>query len=405
MKSLLTSLRRSVAQPPRVKHADTEQKNARPSNRFPGLKIRTALGVVITLASLHSASPPTIAQGNKPTNRKALVTGVWMHPSFFGVEKDKAIAKMRSTFDDYTRAGINTLIILVKSTSGFVYFKSAIAPMDTAWHWDFFGTFLREAQKHKMAVHPWFCVFTEGAQTGQVKNHPEWLIRSVRQETTTVVNPVLPAVREYEISLMTELVRRYQVDWIHLDYIRFPCEPTEVFFSFDEATRTLFRGHAGQDPVEIRYKNSGSVMWSEWIEWNTGHVTKFVRELKQALKGAQRPINLSAAVFPDAEKAKVLIGQDWAEWVREGLIEMLCPMLYVNQHGVFEKYLRRAVDIGRYHALVCAGIGISAGHNQNTPPGVHQQIQIARDGKADGFVLFSSGSLTKEFLQELMRKE
>ena len=36
--------------------------------------------------------------------------------------------------------------------------------------------------------------------------------------------PALPEVRAYELSLMTELVSRYPVDWVHLDYIRFPSD-------------------------------------------------------------------------------------------------------------------------------------------------------------------------------------
>jgi uncharacterized lipoprotein YddW (UPF0748 family) len=329
------------------------------------------------------------------------IRGVWVHPSTFGPAKDPAVASIRKTLDEYHHSGINTLMVLVKSTSGLVYYKSSVAQMDTAWKWDFFGTFLEEAQKRNMTVHPWFCVFTEGAQAGPVREHPEWFVRSTTMETQGVVNPALEGVREYERNLILELVRNYPVNWIHLDYIRYPCEPSEPFFSFDEETRKQFRQHTGEDPLELKNKNSGNTLWNEWIEWNGEHVTRFVRELKTALKTAKRSVRISAAVFPDADNSRVLIGQDWGRWMREGLIDMICPMLYLNNDTLLAKYVERAVKHAIQHRQLCAGIGIVTAHNKNSPAGLVSQIRLTRRLRADGYIIFSSGSLTKEYLDAL----
>jgi uncharacterized lipoprotein YddW (UPF0748 family) len=329
------------------------------------------------------------------------IRGVWVHPSNFGPAKDAAMVSIRTTLDEYRRSGINTLMVLVKSTSGLVYFKSSIAQMDTAWKWDFFGTFLKEAQKRNMTVHPWFCVFTEGAQAGAVRQHPEWLVRNTTMETQGVVNPALEGVRVYERSLILELVRNYPVEWVHLDYIRYPCEPTEPFFSFDEETRKQFREHAGEDPLEISHKNSGNTLWNEWIEWNGGHVTQFVRELKTALKTARRSVRISAAVFPDADNSKVLIGQDWGRWMREKLVDMICPMLYVNNDTLLAKYVDHALKQINHHGQLCPGIGIVTAHNKNSPAGLISQIRLTRRLRTNGYIIFSSGSLTKDYLDAL----
>lgn len=262
---------------------------------------------VFGVGQLFLASVYSQTSGSRPESE---IRGVWVYPAFFGSEKEAAIPKIQTTLDEYLQSGINTLMVLVKSTSGQVYYRSRIGPVDSAWDWDFFGTFLEEAQKRRMIVHPWFCVFTEGGILGQVRQHPEWLIRSRKSELVAVVNPVLPQVREYEISLMKELVEQYPVEWIHLDYIRYPCEPTEVYFSFDPQTRALFREYSGEDPLNIRAVDSGNILWNEWIEWNAGKVTQFIRELRKALKASGRPVKISAAVFPNADNARVLIGQD-----------------------------------------------------------------------------------------------
>jgi hypothetical protein len=82
-----------------------------------------------------------------------------------------------------------------------------------------------------------------------------------------------------------------------------------------------------------------------------------------------------------------------------GLVGMLCPMLYTNNAGFFEKNSQQAIEVGKGHCLVCPGIGTS--HNQNTPDGMVEQMAISRRLGGDGVVFFSSSSLTTDFLQKL----
>jgi uncharacterized lipoprotein YddW (UPF0748 family) len=362
------------------------------------MKLRaTALTLLFLGALTAGASGQTAADESLAMP----VRGVWMHPGFFGSEKPAALEKIRATLEEYQRAGINTLIILVKDTSGRVYFKSRIGVSDPRWDWDFFGEFLAEARKRDMQVHPWFCVFTEAAILGRVREHPEWLIQSPKREFVGSVNPALPAVREYERSLMMEVAARYETAWIHLDYIRFPCEPTEPYFSFDPETLRLFKEYSGIDLGAVKAHDSGNMIWNEWLEWNRGRVTQFVRELKESLKATGRAVKISAAVFPNAENARVLIGQDWTAWAKDGLVDMLCPMLYTNHAQFFEKFTKQAVEYGRGLCQVCPGIGIGTSHNQNTPEGMIEQMKISKTLGAGGVIFFSSTSLNEPFLEKL----
>lgn len=252
-----------------------------------------------------------------------------------------------------------------------------------------------------MTVHPWFCVFTESGIYGKVKEHPEWLIRSKKSEMVGIVNPALPEVRQYEISLMTEITRLYEVGWIHLDYIRFPCEPAENYYSFDPQTRKAFKEYSGEDPLMIKATDTGNMLWNEWIGWNATQVDNFIRELRDSLQAVRHDVKISAAVFPDADNARALIGQDWKLWADENLVDMLCPMLYTNHTDFFTKYTEKAVRIGSGHSQVCIGIGIGTSHNQNTPEGMLRQIKITKEQRADGFIFFSSSSLNQEFLRVL----
>jgi uncharacterized lipoprotein YddW (UPF0748 family) len=365
------------------------------------MKTRALSVLSFLLMVLALTVVPACSGGAAEASLAMPVRGVWMHPGFFGPDKAVAIEKIRTTLDEYARAGIDTLIMLVKNTSGHVYYASEIGVPDGAYNWDFFKVFLEEAKKRKMEVHPWFCVFPESAILGQVRQHPEWLIRSPKGEMVGAVNPALPAVREYEIGLMLELAKSYDVGWIHLDYIRYPCEPTEPFFSFDAETLRLFREDTGIDMAAVKSRDTGNPAWNVWLRWNTDRVTVFVRELKAALKTTGRRVKISAAVFPDAVNARVAIGQDWAGWAREGLVDMLNPMLYTNDVKLYERLAREAVGYAERGTLVCPGIGIGTSHNQNTPEGMLEEMRISKALGADGVVYFSSSSLKQPFLDAL----
>ena len=286
---------------------------------------------------------PACSSGAAEASLAMPVRGVWMHPGLFGPDKEAAVEKMRTTLDEYAKAGINTLIMLVKNTSGHVYYASEIGVPDGAYHWDFFGVFLEEAKKRKMEVHPWFCVFPESALLGEVRQHPEWLIASPKREMVGAVNPALPAARDYEIRLMLEVVKKYDVGWVHLDYVRYPCEPTEPFFSFDAETLRLFKADTGIDMSAVKARDTGNPAWNVWLRWNTDRVTVFLRELKDALKATGRKVKVSAAVFPDAVNARVMIGQDWA------VLGPRRPRRHAQPHALHERRqaLREARPRGR----------------------------------------------------------
>lgn len=358
------------------------------------------LGFCACVLALVAACLAPAGESSSETRKETV--GVWISPGQFGTDKNQAAAAMASTLADYHRAGIETLFVLVKTTSGYVYYGSRLAPRDPAWDWDFAGELLRQAAKQNMTVQAWFCVFPEGSLAGRVREHPEWLIQNKYGEYQAALNPANREARRYELSLIEEFLDLYPtVSWVHLDYIRYPCDPEEPYFSYDVETRKLFQSISGQDPAAVKAHDSGNPLWNRWIEWNGQQVTAFVRELKASLAGRSKSVRISAAVFPDAANAKVLIGQDWSAWAAEGLVDMLCPMLYTNDLGYFEELTRRAVASGRGRCLVCPGIGIQTSHNQNTPEGMQAEVGSCRAAGTNGFVFFSGRGLTPAFLEKL----
>jgi uncharacterized lipoprotein YddW (UPF0748 family) len=309
---------------------------------------------------------------------------VWLHASIFEDEEIEATQQLEDFLDKYAEIGINNI---------FCFYTM----MDQHQKkWDFLEVLLKEAHERTIKVHSIFCPGQRVKLEGEIIEHPEWLIRGKKGEIYQNLNLANPEVREYIKRQVTEALK-YDIDGIHLDYIRFQINQG---FSYDKATCEAFKNEFGYSPLDV-HQDCGSMVWCEWIKWNAEQVTRLVREIKEMIEKSGKDIVLGVDVFPDPETAKVLIGQDWELWAREGLVDIICPMQYTNDFDVFRKSVKRAVEATNGKCLIYPGIACHSSHNRNTPEGVMQEVMIAREEGADGVTFFSGTSLTDEFMDEL----
>jgi uncharacterized lipoprotein YddW (UPF0748 family) len=309
---------------------------------------------------------------------------VWISANMFSMEKEEAVSQIKEILNKYSEIGINNLFCF----SSMMYQNQK--------RWDFLEILLKEAHKKNIKVHPIFCPYRKVKLEGEIKEHPEWLIRGKKGEIYLNLNMANPEAREY---FKREIIKalKYNVDGIHLDGIRFPINQG---FSYDKITCEAFKKEFGFSPLEV-HQDCGSMVWCEWIKWNAEQVTTLVREIKDIINKSGKDVVLGVDVFPDAETAKVLIGQDWELWAKEGLVDIICPMQYTNNLDVFRKSIKKAVIIARGKCLVYSGIGIRSSHNINTPEGVVQEVKLAREEGADGVVFFFGTTLTDKFINKL----
>ena len=354
-----------------------------------------AIGIIL-LICFHPAQ--TTAQEETTNIRQSVISArqhhyiptgearaMWISSGLFSKEKEKAQIEMQELFDKYAQIGITDL------------FAFSVLKWQHKMDWDFLDVMLKEAHARNIKVHPCICpshIYPGWEKT--VKEHPEWLMKTIK-EISPKLNLALKEVRDFVIAeIVTAL--EYDIDGIHLDGIRFQ---TSQGFSYDDATINAFKKEYGVTPLELRWHNCGSTEWCEWLRWNGNHVTTLVRGIKDSIIESGKDIPLSAAVFPDHESAKLLIGQDWKGWVDEGIIDIICPMIYTSNQDVFRKYTKRAVEVAKGKCLVYPGIAVSTSHNKNTPEDVEEQIIISREENADGVVFFSGSSFSDSFLNKL----
>ena len=321
---------------------------------------------------------------NKEQLKKEEIRAVWLHQGMFDKNELVARNEIMNLFDSYKEIGINNL---------FCY-NTLMEQHNLGW--DYLQILIDEGHKRGIKIHPVFCPGQTVKIEGEIKHHPEWLIQGMDSIVYPNLNLTLPDVRRFWLSKIKEAMK-YDIDGIHLDYIRFPVNQR---FSYDAETCNTFKQQFGYSPVEVAH-DCGSMIWCEWIKWNADQVTEFVSEIKYLIEKSGKNILLGADVFPDYETAQVLIGQDWAKWIKESRMDFVCPMLYTNNLELFERYVAHAMEFSKQNCAVYPGIGLGTSHNKITKELLIQEIQMAREHETGGVVFFSGYSFNKEFRDTL----
>ncbi|MBA4321119.1 MAG: glycoside hydrolase, partial [Flavobacterium sp.] len=222
-------------------------------------------------------------------------------------------------------ANYNTIFFQVRGR-GDAFYKSNFEPWSDRLTgtlgkepgWDPLEFILREAHARGMEVHAWFNTFrvrngiksTYGNNKHVSELHPDW-VSTVDGETW--LNPGLPEVREYLVSVAMDLVRNYDIDGIHFDFIRYP----------------------GWDyPDAATYKKYSMGMKKD--DWRRENVNQFVRTIydsaiavKPMLKIGSAPIGVYKNI-PNASgwQSYSAIYQDSRRWLQEKKHDYLAPQVY-----------------------------------------------------------------------------
>jgi len=328
---------------------------------------------------------------------------------------------IRRMVADAARAGVTDLFVQVRGR-GDAYYESSLvpagAPLQDAWkrygHYDPLAEVLHLAHARGIRVHAWMNVYlvrSEGdVPEGHVTlEHPDWVAvdrsgtpmtalsaRRLKAAWTegAYLEPGNTEVVKHFVDVVTELLARYPVDGIHLDYVRYPV----LDVGYSEAMRAGFRRMTGVDPLELDANEAGlrrergdegyAELQREWMGFKAAQVTAMVASVHDAVCAMRPEVMLSAAVKPDPDKAYAQTGQDWVRWVREGLVDVVAPMMYSTSASVVREQARelsRVVPPER----VWAGIAV---YNQSLAA-AEAKIRTCRDAGLGGISIFSYNSL------------
>lgn len=322
---------------------------------------------------------------------------------------------IEDTLDQLQTAGIN--IVMVETVwQGYTIFPSDVAEAygideqrPEMVGFDPLQVWIDGAHARGMELHPWVHTFYVGAESvgdslGPVLTaHPEWA--AVEREDVGeagpqpssmepgyyFVDPAIPEVREYVRSVFEEILTDYDVDGLHLDYIRYPVsEPWETAaYSYSDYSRTTFESQHGVDPYLLTPDDE---LWSTWNQWREAQVTTFVESVREMQRTVAPDVQLSAAVFPDPSDGLVKKFQNWADWVQQGYVDFLTGMSFgTSGESVARDTELMRESVGELNLLYTATYGPFRG---STPDVVLDQVQSVRDAGSDGAALFAYNQLS-----------
>ncbi len=204
-------------------------------------------------------------------------------------------------------------------------------------------------------------------------------------------SPSAPEVKERVYAVAMDLVERYEIDGIHLDYIRYPSGE----FDYSRGALDRFRSWIEGRITDDQRAEFGSASEENplayveafpepWAEFRRAQITDLVERIYVGVKRRRPEVLVSAAVFPDARESFLYRYQDWEGWLRRGIVDVVAPMAYNPDDGLFDRAISQAAEIvgpGR----VWAGVGAYL----NTYEGTLRKIDIAQRIGVRGFLLFS----------------
>ncbi|GMU22055.1 MAG: hypothetical protein AMXMBFR13_21430 [Phycisphaerae bacterium] len=306
--------------------------------------------------------------------------------------------QIATLMEDCRRAGFNTVLFQVRG-NGTAFYRSKLEPLAEEFRagdpgFDPLEIACREAHRRGMALHAWVNVMPAWRGPSPPRDpeqlyhrHPEWFWydqhgdREPLHKWYVSLNPCLPEVRNYLVSVFEDLVSRYRVDGLHLDYIRFPSEeaPKGSDYPHDARTLWIFKQATGNTPQQDK---------AAWSRWRTEQVTQLVRDIRAMTRRVRPGLKLTAACWADIEGVRKNYFQDGPAWIRNHLVDLVLVMNYSANTNVFrqrqEAWQRAAA--GR---PVAAGVGVYL-HDSNAVTA--EQVRLARTW-GGGLAVFSDQAL------------
>lgn len=355
--------------------------------------MRAFLTTILTPFFLLSTVAASSAE--EPYSRPVEIRAVWMDRTSI----PKTEEGIRALIRDYSRAGINIVHPEV-IFNGYAAYPSAFLPQQDLWPGiDMLAILTDEAHKRGMEVHPWVWVFRAGNAKdmgGLLPTHPDWAMKNARGETLAEsgsywLNPCHRAVRRTLLNAYRELILKYPVDGIQLDYIRFPGPD----WGYNDLCRIRFREEHGIDPFNIQPFTQPVLDWHLWRE---DLINTFVRDVSESLRSLRPGIKISAAVASFPDRARTTYLQNWQHWAANKWVDFLAPMDYTTNMQDFRSRVESSrLQIGDT-ALLAPGIGLLGVKGSEL---LLEQIDIAREAPVAGVTIFATAYLNAERLAAL----
>lgn len=317
---------------------------------------------------------------------KVQTRGLWMRP------KEKNLEQVRDHVKKIKETGINA-IYLETWWNGYTTWPTSLpnTELNPLYEgFDVLGAFIEEGEKQGIEIHAWVENFFVGGPV--VVNHPDWLMKSRKgidyeegshNAKWYWLNPALPQARDFVASVYDELVTKYDIASLHLDYARYPGSGDYTNdFGYDTYTRNLFSEKYGVDPLDL---HPGDRYWDEWLQFRADMINTWVVRVVNEAHQIKPNLQITTAVWPNYEEAPKSHAQEAKYWLDHNLIDHLFHMSYAPGSELTVTDLRNSMALAGDNAFVSSGLDTFQG---NPTSAVVDQITEATKNDGAGAALF-----------------
>lgn len=242
---------------------------------------------------------------------------------------------------------------------------------------------IEECHKRGMQLHAWVVTLPLG-DIKHVASHRGKALNKLFPQLCRVYNGNWymeagePATADYLARLAEEMVSNYELDGIHLDYIRYPDKPSKY-------------------PDGYLFRKYGAGL--SRADWRRANITRIMREVYNKVKNVKPWVRVSCAPLGKNDdltayssrgyNAVRTVYQEPQRWLREGIVDAIFPMIYFSGND-FYPFMRdwEENSCGRH---IVPGIGayrLLPEYGDWEPLEVGRQLVTSRSSGTDGTIMF-----------------
>ena len=343
-------------------------------------------------------------------------------PSRPGLPVARQIDEMHAILDEAVELNLNAIILQVRPAADALY-ASELEPwseyltgeqgLPPADYYDPLATWVTEAHRRGIELHAWFNPYRarhSGAKSPNAPNHvSQTMPEAVRRfNNWEWLDPAEPRASEHTLNVILDVVRRYDIDGVHLDDYFYPYA---AYLKGEGAQAKDFPDEAAWN----RYQQSGGQLSRG--DWRRDNVNRMIHDLYLGIKATKPHVKFGISPFgiarpglpPEVETGFNQYEELYADaqlWLNNGWLDYWTPQLYwkIDSKQPYKALLNWWVSQNAFNRHVWPGLFTSrvspdaTGDDPQKWPAeeIVNQIQVTRDAPgASGHVHFSMVALLK----------
>ena len=258
-------------------------------------------------------------------------------PSRKGLPTDQARAELDAIVERAAQLGLNALVFQVRP-AGDAFYESSLEPW-SEWltgaqgkapnpMWDPLTHVIERCHERGLQLHAWFNPYRAAHPAGKSKTASNHVLSRepgacVQYGAYRWMDPGNARAADWSLQVLLDVVRRYDVDGVHIDDYFYPYPEGKKDFPDDDSFARYRRAGGKLDRGDWRRANIDRFVEQMYVQvhrtkpWVQVGISPFGIARPGVPKGIQAGIDQYAQLYADVPK-----------WLQQGWLDYLSPQLY-----------------------------------------------------------------------------